>query len=128
MSETRETHLDLPRECNHIVDRALSGDNALVQMGCLLFLAFSGGDAFALDLEDKFACPLCLEGEKQPYRLLVTGNKWAFHWPWRYYVTRGRIHFETTDGGDPVAMQLAAGTIDRKVKDYNRKAGTNYRL
>jgi hypothetical protein len=41
---------------------------------------------------------------------------------------RGRIHFETTDEGSPVAIQLAAGTIERKVLDYNRKAGTNYHL
>ena len=128
MSETRETHLDLPRECDHIVDHALAGENALVQMGCLVFVANAGGDAFALDLDDKFACPLCLEGEKQPYPLTDTGNQWAFHWPWSYYVARGRIHFETTDEGDPVAMQLAAGTIERKVNDYNRKARTNFRL
>jgi hypothetical protein len=43
-------------------------------------------------------------------------------------VSRGRIHFKTTDGGDPVPIQLAAGTIARKVNDYNRKAGTNYHL
>jgi hypothetical protein len=128
MSDTRVTHLDLPRECNHIVDRALAGDNALVQMGCLLFLAFSNGDAFALDLDDNFACPLCLEGEKQPYPLVDTGSQWAFQWPWSYHVAQGRIHFETTDEGGPVAMQLVVGTIERKVNDYNRKAGTNYHL
>jgi hypothetical protein len=43
-------------------------------------------------------------------------------------VARGRIHFETTDEGGPVAMQLVVGTIERKVNDYNRKAGTNYHL
>jgi hypothetical protein len=36
MSETRETRLDLPGECDHIVDRALAGANAMVQMGCLV--------------------------------------------------------------------------------------------
>jgi hypothetical protein len=128
MSETHETHLDLQRECDHIVNRALAGENALVQMGCLLFLAFSNGDAFALDLDDKFACPLCLEGEKQTYPLVDTGEQWAFQWPWSYYVARGRIHFETTDEGDPVAMQLVVGTIEQKVYDYNRKAGTNFHL
>jgi hypothetical protein len=128
MSEKRETHLDLPKECDYIVDRALAGDNALVQMGCLVFVANSGGDAFAVDLDDNFACPLCLKGEKQTYPLVDTGAQWAFQWPWRYYVARGRIHFETTAEGEPVWMQLAAGTIERKVNDYNRKAGTNYQL
>jgi hypothetical protein len=60
MSEIRETHLDLPRECEHIVERALAGENAMVQLGCLVFVANSAGDAFALDLDDKFACALCL--------------------------------------------------------------------
>jgi hypothetical protein len=128
MSETRETHLDLPWECDHIVNRALAGDNALVQFGCLVFVANSGGDAFALDLDDHFACPLCLDGNKLPYPLIDSGEQWALQWPWRYYVARGRIHFETTDEGLPVAMQLAAGTIERKVHDYNRKAGTNSHL
>jgi hypothetical protein len=128
MSETHESHLDLPRECDHIVERALAGANAMVQMGCLVFVANSAGDAFALDLDNKFACALCLEREKQPYRLLDTGSQWVFQWPWTYSVSRGRIHFETTEKGDPVPMQLAAGTIERKVNDYNRKAGTNYRL
>jgi hypothetical protein len=94
----------------------------------LLFLAYSNGDGFALDLDDKFSCPLCLDGKKQPYPLTDRGNQWAFQWPWRYHVARGRIHFEPTDGGEPVGMQLAAGSIERKVNDYNRKAGANYHL
>jgi hypothetical protein len=39
MSETHETHLDLPWECDHIVERALAGDNTLVQLGCLVLVA-----------------------------------------------------------------------------------------
>jgi hypothetical protein len=81
MSETRlnwKTSLDLPYECDHIVDRALAGENAMVLMGCLMFLALSSGDAFALDLDDRFACALCLRGEKQPYPLLDNGDQWAF--------------------------------------------------
>ena len=81
MSETRVTHeanLDLPKECDHIVGRALAGEDAIVQMGCLMFVAFSSGDAFALDLDHKVACPLCLEREKQPYGLKQTGTAWAF--------------------------------------------------
>ena len=29
VNETRGTHFDLPRECDHIVERALAGNNAL---------------------------------------------------------------------------------------------------
>jgi hypothetical protein len=54
--------LDLLKECDHIVSRALAGKNAIVMIACLVFVAYEGGDAFALDLEDKFGCPLCEEG------------------------------------------------------------------
>jgi hypothetical protein len=131
MSETRlswKTTLDLPKECDDIVERALAGQNAMLLMGSLMFLALSNGDAFALDLEDRFACPLCLEGEKQPYPLIDAGAQWVFKWPWSYYVARGRIHFETTDEGAPVALQLGAGTIERQLKAANQRAGTNYHL
>jgi hypothetical protein len=132
MSETRVTHeakLDLPKECDHIVGRALAGEDAIVQMGCLMFVAFSSGDAFALDLDHKVACPLCLGREKQPYGLTQTGTQWAFQWPWRYSVSRGRIHVEWIDGEDSSGLpRLPAGTIKRRLTDYNRKAGTNFRL
>jgi hypothetical protein len=69
-----------------------------------------GGDAFALDLEDKFGCPLCAEGKKLRYPLFETDTKWVLKWPWRYYVARGHIYFE------------------RHIARYNRRAGTNYPL
>jgi hypothetical protein len=43
MSETRVTHeakLDMPKECDHIVGRALAGEDAIVQMGCLMLSRF----------------------------------------------------------------------------------------
>jgi hypothetical protein len=131
MSETSlnwKNSLDLPYECDHIVDRALARENAMVLMGCLMFLALSSGDAFALDLDDRLACALCLKGEKQPYPLLDNGDQWAFKWPWSYSVSRGRIHFERTDGGGPVDLRVAAGTIERQLKMCNQRAGTNYHL
>ncbi len=132
MSETRVTHeakLDLPKECDHIVGRALAGEDAIVQMGCLMFVAFSSGDAFALDLDHKVACPLCLEREKQPYGLMQTGTTWAFQFPWRYSVSWGSIHVAWIDEEDSSGLpRLPAGTIKRRVTDYSRKAGTNYHL
>ncbi len=52
------TKLDLPRECDYIASKALAGENVIVVLGCLVFLAYGTGDAFALDVEDKYACPL----------------------------------------------------------------------
>ena len=129
MQSDRETNLDLPKECEYIVSKALAGENTIVMMGCLIFLAYESGDAFALDIEDKYACPLSIDGEKQRYPLFDTGTKWAFMWPWRYSVARGNIYFEDIGGEDSGALpSVKAGAIEREVRRYNRKAGTNYHL
>lgn len=46
------TTLDLLKECDYIVSRALAGKNAIIMIACLVFTAYEGGDAFALDLDD----------------------------------------------------------------------------
>jgi hypothetical protein len=129
MKETLETSLNLPKECDYIVSKALKAENAIVIMGCLVFLAFENADAFALDIDDKFACPLCLDGQKQPYPLFETETKWAFKWPWSYFAARGRIYFARIDDSDSSGLpSMKASAIEREVTRYNRKAGTNYHL
>jgi hypothetical protein len=129
MQDDRKTSLNLPKECDYIVSKALAGENTIVMMGCLMFLAYAGGDAFVLDLDDKYACPLCLDGQKQPYRLLDTGTTWAFEWPWSYDLAKGSVYFKRTDGEDSSGLpSMIAGALDREVKRYNRKAGTNFHL
>jgi hypothetical protein len=129
MQTTRETNLDLPKECDYVVSKALAGEDTIVIMGCLVFLAYASGDAFALDIEDKYACQLCVDGEKERYPLFDTGTKWAFKWPWRYSLAKGHIYFERIDGDDSSGLPwMKAGAIEREVTRYNRKAGTNYHL
>jgi hypothetical protein len=129
MPTSRETNLDLPKECDYVVGKALAGENTIVIMGPLVFLAYASGDAFALDIEDKFACQLCVDGEKQRYPLFDTGTKWAFQWPWRYSLAKGHIYFERSGSdGSRGLPWMKAGAIEREVARYNRKAGTNYHL
>jgi hypothetical protein len=98
-------------------------------LGCLIFLAYESGDAFALDMDDKYACPLSLDGEKQRFPLFDSGTKWAFRWPLKYSVARGRILFHNIDGEDSSGLPwMNAGAIEREVTRYNRRAGTNYHL
>ncbi|MGO9255697.1 MAG: hypothetical protein ACLQU1_05275 [Bryobacteraceae bacterium] len=40
---TRETNLDLPKECDYIVAKALAGENTIVIKGPPVFLAYAGG-------------------------------------------------------------------------------------
>ena len=129
MEFSRETRLDLPKECDHIVSKALAGENAIVIIGCLIFLAYESRHAFALDIDDKYACPLCVDGEKQPYPLFEGQTKWTFKWPWRYSVARGHIYFENIGGEDSSGLpRMKAGAIERALTRYNRQAGTNYHL
>jgi hypothetical protein len=129
MQTSRETHLDLPKECDYVVSKAVAGEKAIIIMGCLIFLAFANRDAFALDIDDKYACPLCVDGVKQRYPLFDTGLKWVFKWSRRYSVARGHIYFESIDGEDSSGLPwMEAGAIERALTRYNRKAGTNYQL
>jgi len=129
MQTDRRTNLDLPKECDHVVAQALAGQNTIVMMGPLIFLAYASGDAFALDVEDKYACPLCIDGERVHFPLFDTGTKWEVIWPWRFFTAKGRIHFEATGGSDSSGLPwLKAGGIERYINRYNRKAGTNYHL
>ncbi|MGO9257818.1 MAG: hypothetical protein ACLQU1_16120 [Bryobacteraceae bacterium] len=129
MQTTRETSLDLPKECDYIVAQAVASRNTIVIMGPLVFLAYASGDAFVLDMEDKYACQLCVDGEKQRYPLFDSGTKWAFQWPWKYALAKGRIFFERIDRDDSGGLPwMKAGVIEREITRYNRKAGTNYHL
>jgi hypothetical protein len=126
MKTTRETNLDLPKECDYIVAKAVAGENAIVMMGPLMFLAYANGDAFVLDIEDKFACQLCDDGKKQRYPLFDSGTQWVFKWPWRYFLAKAHIYFERIYDEDPSDLPwMKAGLIEREVARYNRKAGTN---
>ena len=125
----KQTNLDLLKECDTAVSRALAGQNAIVVIGCLVFTAHENGVAFALDVEDKFACPLCEEGKKLRYPLFETDTKWVLKWPWHYHVARGHIYFERTDGGDSSGLPwMEADEIARQIAKYNSRAGTNYQL
>jgi hypothetical protein len=126
---TRETTLDLVKEFDHIVSKAQAGQNTIVMMGCLLFLAYAAGDAYALDLDDKYACELCVGGEKKRYPVFETDTKWAVKWPWRFFVKGRYIYFEEIDAeGSSDLPYMQAGYIKQYIADYNRNAGTNYSL
>jgi hypothetical protein len=40
MQSAREANLDLPKECDYVVSKAMAGENTIVIMGCLMFLAY----------------------------------------------------------------------------------------
>jgi hypothetical protein len=81
-----------------------------------IFLAYASGDAFALDIEDKYACQLCVDGEKQRYPLWDAGTKWVFQWPRKYSLAKERIFFERIDRDDTSGLPwMKAGVIEREI-------------
>ena len=94
----------------------------------LIFRTFSSGDAVVLEIDDKYACPLCADWEKQRYPVFDSGTKWTFQWPWTYSVVDGYIYFASGGEDSSELPWLLAGAIEREVTRYNRKAGTNYHL
>jgi hypothetical protein len=129
MGTSWQTKLDLPKECEYIIAKSLAGENVIVILGALVLLSYASGDAYILDIEDKYACELCADGRKRRYPLFDAGTTWAFKWPWRYSLAKGRVYFERIDGGDSSGLpSMIARGIERAVTQHNRKAGTNYHL
>jgi hypothetical protein len=128
LKESQETQLNLPKEISYIISRARAGKHTIVVFGCLVFLSYENGDAYVLDVEDKYACPLCLEGETQPDRISSVGEQWAVQWPWRYFLAEGHICFDLIDADAGDLPWLEAELIEEQIRRYNRKSGTKWRL
>jgi hypothetical protein len=106
--------LNIQREVDYIVQRAIEHDVCLVGLGVLTFFSTQSGDAWMLDTEDNFAICLAIEGERQPARIIETNTQFAIEWDHDYamegdvFATRvkktGQV---TTVHGYPVQAILA---------------------
>ena len=124
---TWEDKLDLPGECEHIVRQAQSGKETIVNFGCLVLIALADGDAFIFDVEDKFACVLCRRGEPTEFPVQDRGEQWAFEWPYNYTQRRGKVCLVSKADDRLVQMTgIRATELERAMKRYNQRAGTNY--
>jgi hypothetical protein len=72
--ETWEDSLDLPSECDHVIRQAQAGEATIVNLGCLILVALSSGDAFIFDVENKLACVLCRGGERTGFVVQDRGS------------------------------------------------------
>ena len=64
-------------------------DSRVVTVSGLVFFSTHGGDAWALDPEDKLALRLAREGEVQPYRIIDTETSFAIEWNADYAIEQG---------------------------------------
>jgi len=121
--------LDLPGECEHIVQQAQAGQESVVNFGCLMLVALASRDAYMFDLEDKLACVLCRGGERTRFTVRDQGRQWAFEWPYIYEQRGGRIWLFSKGADDTEELlSLRARDLEHAVRRYNQQAGTNYHL
>jgi hypothetical protein len=72
--------LDLHGEIRRITEFAQSEDSRWVRIGNLALFSTGTGDAWLLNLEDRFAMCLCRDGEPQPFRIMETADTLAIEW------------------------------------------------
>ena len=99
------------------------------ELGCRVLVALASGDAYLFDLEDKLACVLCRGGERTRFNVQDRGKQWAFEWPYIYEQRGGRIWLFRNEADDAQELTgLRARDLERAVRRYNQRAGTNYHL
>lgn len=74
------TTMNIQREMNHIVERALASQATCVTLGPLVFFSTETRDAWMLDAEDGFALCLALGGDPEPVKILETETQTGVPW------------------------------------------------
>jgi len=73
-------------ESNYIINRAQNYESRVVSLGSLIFFSTETGDAWILDYKDGLALCLARVGEKQPFRIVETPEKFAIEWNVNYQI------------------------------------------
>ena len=73
-------------ESNYIINRAQNYESRVVSLGSLIFFSTETGDAWILDYKDGLALCLARVGEKQPFGIVETPEKFAIEWNVNYQI------------------------------------------
>src|SRR5210317_1866446 len=73
-------------ETNYIIGRAQHYDSRVVSLGSLIFFSTETGDSWMLDYNEGLALCLARDGEKQPFRIVETPDKFAIEWNATYQI------------------------------------------
>jgi len=73
-------------ETNYIISRAQHHDSRVVSLGSLIFFSTETGDSWMLDYNEGLALCLARDGEKQPFRIVETPDKFAIEWNATYQI------------------------------------------
>ena len=78
--------ISITGESNYILNRAQNYESRVVSLGSLIFFSTETGDAWMLDYKDGLALCLAKVGEKQPFRIVETPEKFAIEWNVNYRI------------------------------------------
>jgi hypothetical protein len=78
--------ISITGESNYILNRAQNYESRIVSLGSLIFFSTETGDAWMLDYKDGLALCLAKVGEKQPFRIVETPEKFAIEWNVTYQI------------------------------------------
>ena len=78
--------ISITGESNYILNRAQNYESLVVSLGSLIFFSTETGDAWMLDYKDGLALCLAKVGEKQPFRIVETPEKFAIEWNVTYQI------------------------------------------
>jgi hypothetical protein len=78
-------------ESNYIINRAQNYEFRVVSLGSLIFFSTETGDAWLLDYKDSLALCLAKAGEKQPFRIVETPEKFAVEWNANYQIEEDKF-------------------------------------
>lgn len=78
--------LNVNEEANYIIGRAQEHDSRVVSLGDLVLFSTQIGDAWLLDKEDELALCLCIEGVKQPFKIIDTAANFSIQWQFNFKI------------------------------------------
>jgi hypothetical protein len=73
-------------ETNYIISRAQYHDSRVISLGSLILFSTETGDSWMLDYNEGLALCLARDGEKQPFRIVETPDKFAIEWNATYQI------------------------------------------
>jgi hypothetical protein len=85
-------------ETNYIISRAQHYDSRVVSLGSLIFFSTETGDSWMLDYNQGLALCLAKDGEKQPFRIVETSDKFTIEWNATYQIEGDKFFVISNSG------------------------------
>ncbi len=108
--------ISITGESTYIINRAQSYDSRVISLGSLIFFSTETGDAWMLDSEDGLALCLAKDGEKQPFRIIETSEKFAIEWNASYRIDRDKFIVTEQSGQIKVILGYPTSEILQTIR------------